>query len=116
MKYIEFHMLDVAPNIEYTVTVPSDMTAGEVAKLLMPHMKRSIVSDVREAGGPSDSRLDECMDLVFNFSDPCMNLTEEDAAGIIQKMKDDGIDVPEMLTPFLFLELYNDLEPEKGDD
>ena len=115
MNYIEFLMLNVEPDIEYTITVPADMPAGELAELLMPHMNRSIISNVSIKEGSKDNRLDECMDLVFNFSDPCMNLSEEDAADIIRKMKDDGINVPDMLTPSLFLELYNDLEPEEED-
>ena len=110
-NYIEFLMLDVSPGIDYTITVPDDMPAGELARILLPHMQRCTISNVTVRDCPKDNRLDECMDLVFNATDPGEHMTEADAEATIARLKNEGWDVPEMLTPALFLELYNDLEP-----
>ena len=115
-NYIEFLLCDVSADIEYTIQVPEDTPAGEVAKLLAPHLKRCIIRDVTVKEGPDGDRMDECMEIVFNTTHPCEGITEEDAARIISELKEDGWDVPDILTPALFVELYNDLEPEGEDE
>lgn len=115
-NFIEFLMLDPGPGMEYTITVPSDMSAGDLAALLMPHMSRCIVSDISVKDVPQEDHMDECMDIVFNTTGPGDDITEKDAERIINDLKNDGWDIPDMLTPSLFVELYNDLEPEEEDE
>lgn len=45
-RYIEFLMLTPETAHEYTITVPADTTAEELAEHLMPLMKKSVVSDI----------------------------------------------------------------------
>ena len=44
--FVEFLMLIPAEDREITLTVPGEMTADEVADVLMPLLKTAIVSDV----------------------------------------------------------------------
>lgn len=111
-KYIEFLMLTPETAHEYTITVPADTTAEELAEHLMPLMKKSVVSDISVKEVTTDDQYDECVELVFNNTDPCKTLNEADAEQIIAQLKDKGYTIPEMLTPELFVEIYNGLEPE----
>ena len=115
-KFVEFLLLDVAPGIEYTISVPADMPVGEVAELLRPHTDKCIISDVSVTEKPNESRLEECIDIVFNTTNPGDDITEKDAERIINELKDDGWDIPKELTPALFIELFDDLEPEEEDE
>lgn len=114
--YIEFLLLTVETGEEFTITVPSDTTASELANLLMPHMKKSIVSNVSVKEGAEANQLDECVEIVFNFTDPLQGITETEAERIISGLKKDGMIIPDRLTPSLFVEIYNTLEPEKESD
>ena len=54
--------------------------------------------------------------LVWNMTDddPLADLTESDAENLIQLARSEyGYSIPEILTPTLFLELYEDMKPEE---
>jgi len=58
---------------------------------------------------------DDPMDIVREMTDgdPLKDLTEEDAVHLIAEAVNRGYAVPANLTPEMFLEIYNDLKPEK---
>lgn len=64
----------------------------------------------------NDINLEECMEFVFNNTDPGEDFNEETAAEYLRLCKDTGIEIPDMMTPELFVELYNDLDYEEEDD
>lgn len=48
--------------------------------------------------------------------DPLADLTEEDAVQLIEKARAQGYDVPDILTPDLFLALFEFMKPEPEED
>jgi hypothetical protein len=116
INYVNFHMLNGEQKIEFTIQIPANMVASDVANLLAPHMGKCIVTNVTTVETPDDETLEECMSIVFDSTNPGEGLTEDDAARIIAKLKSEDWEIPDMLTPSLFIELYNDLEPLDEDE
>ena len=114
-KYVKFDMLNPAVDHEFTITVPYDSKVGNLAAILAPHMNHCVVSNVSITNDESESAYDECYEIVWNVTDgdPLADLTEVDALGLISKARDMGYTIPLMLTPKLFLELF---ETMKGDE
>lgn len=56
--------------------------------------------------------------IVRNITDgdPLADLTEADAIRLIQKAHDEGYDVPGVLTPDLFLALFESMKPEEEEN
>ena len=58
---------------------------------------------------------DDPIEIVRNITDgdPLADLTKSDAKKLIQEAEEKGYTIPESLTPEVFLEIYEDLKPEK---
>ena len=113
--FVKFTMLDVEPGREFTLTFPSDGKASDLAKVLAPHMKNCIISNVSEADEADNQRdFDLCWDIVWNVTDgdPLADLTEDDAVRLIKEAQDEGYTIPSILTPELFLELFDTMKGE----
>ena len=55
--FVKFTMLDVEPGREFTLTFPSDGKASDLTKVLAPHMKNCIISNVSESD-ETDNQMD----------------------------------------------------------
>lgn len=57
-------------------------------------------------------------EIVRNITDgdPLADLTEADAIRLIQKARDEGYDVPDILTPDLFLAIFEFMKPEPEEE
>lgn len=92
--------------VTYSVIAPDDTRSTVTVSLV----------HVIETAEQKADRYDECVGIVFNATDPLQDITEAKAEQIISCLKKDGLDVPDMLTPSLFVEIYNDLEPDQEDE
>ena len=114
---IDFMLLVPSMDYEITVSFPENMTIKEVADMLSPLMQRAVVSNVTvrkpsDHSEPAEERddLDACIEIVMDTTNPGTGLTIQDARRIIRNLRLNGDDVPDMLTPEVFLDLYNTLE------
>lgn len=64
----------------------------------------------------TEEQLGECMDIVMNTTSPGEEMDFERAGAIISQLEADEWDLPEILTPQLFVELYNDLESNEEEE
>lgn len=71
-------------------------------------------SAIKYASDLIDRIADDPVDIVRNMTDgdPLADLTEEDAVHLIAEAVNKGYNVPENLTPKMFLEIYSDLKGE----
>ena len=105
--------LMIKDGIAFNVTCkPEEVVPTIWVNLIAPGVVLTNVKQKGVTAEPAD-RLEECMEIVLSTTNPCEKLAMEDAARILCELKADGWDIPLMLTPSLFLELYNDLEPEE---
>lgn len=113
-KFVKFTMLDVEPGRDFALTFPSDGKVGDLAKLLAPHMRHCIISDVSTTDEADNKQeiFDLCWDIVWNVTDgdPLADLTEDDAVRLIKEAQDEGYTIPSILTPTLFLELFDTMK------
>lgn len=65
-KTVDFLMLTVETGHEYTVSVPESTPAGNLAKILAPLMRKSIVSDVTVRSEAETNNNDAFTVRIFN--------------------------------------------------
>ena len=65
-KTVDFLMLTVETGHEYTVSVPESTPAGDLAKILAPLMRKSIVSDVTVRSEAETNNNDALTVRIFN--------------------------------------------------
>lgn len=59
---------------------------------------------------------DDIIQLIMDFTDPYMDLTEEDAGRLMGEMEAQGYTLPIGFTPKDFIETYKECEPEDEED
>lgn len=111
---IEFTFLNVEAGTTQTVTVPTDANRVDIARIIRTYMTGSVVMtgvSMTEFG-----YYDDAYDIVRDMTDgdPLSDMTEERAAQLIGLAPGLGYEVPDILTPELFLEIYYDLQQKEG--
>lgn len=108
---IDFDMLIPEFDNEFTISVQDTMTAADIADILIPLMKTAIISNVTRHSE------DDPIEIVRNMTDddPFGVLTAEDANRLIHEARRKGYTVSRSLTPEVFLQIYEELKPEKED-
>ena len=64
----------------------------------------------------NENHCDDMVQLIAEWTEPFMNLTEEDAGQMMSEMEANGYTLPIGFTPKDFIEVYNDLEQEEDDE
>ena len=83
--------------------------------MILEHFDRTmVITEITK--DTTDEQLDYCMEIVMNATNPGEEMTFERAGTIIGQLEANGFDLPEILTPELFIELYYDLENQEGDE
>lgn len=87
---------------EIAIQNPKSLSKDDMFSVLLSELQECLFN----LGG-----FDDIVDTIMNYTEPCENLTVDDAKEIISNAEANGSIFPNWVTPEMFIAIYNDMNP-----